>query len=117
MKKELKTIISGLVFILLLAAAVFTLLARYMGAQTEKDVSEMAHVHLEDISELESDRFNAIVHLRFRQIDELLRELARQGAFSEHEKAVAVLRRFAEFQAVENCTLVSASGELETVFG
>ncbi|MBQ4124982.1 MAG: hypothetical protein II595_03390, partial [Desulfovibrio sp.] len=88
-----------------------------MGAQTEKDVSEIAHVHLDDISELESDRFNTIVHLRFRQIDELLRELARHGAFSEHEKAVDVLRRFAEFQAVENCTLVSASGELETVFG
>jgi signal transduction histidine kinase/CheY-like chemotaxis protein len=117
MKKELKTIISGLVFILLLAAAVFALLSRYMGAQTEKDVSEIAHVHLDDISELESDRFNTIVHLRFRQIDELLRELARHGAFSEHEKAVDVLRRFAEFQAVENCTLVSASGELETVFG
>ncbi len=80
MKKEFKPIIGGLIFVLLLATAVFVLLARYMGAQTEKDVSEIAHVHLEDISELESDRFDAIVHLRFRQLDNIMRELSRNGA-------------------------------------
>ncbi len=117
MKKEFKSIIGGLIFVLLLATAVFVLLARYMGAQTEKDVNEIAHVHLKDISELESDRFDAIVHLRFRQLDNIMRELARNGAAGNHANARDVIRHYAEFQSAENCTLISASGEMETVFG
>ena len=117
MKKEYKTLVGGMAFIVLLAIAVFALLARYMNGQTEADVLEIAHVHLQGISELESDRFDAIVHLRFRQIDDLMRELGRHNASGNHDKAVEVLRSFAEFQSVESCTLVSASGEMETVCG
>ncbi|MBR4747436.1 MAG: response regulator [Desulfovibrio sp.] len=117
MKNEFKSIIGGLVFLVLLAVAVFSLLARHMAEQTEADVRRIAHVHLKGICELESDRFDAIVHLRFQQIDALLRELARHGAATDHGKALDVVRRFAEFQSTESCTLISASGEMETVYG
>ena len=80
MKKEIKTLVGGLLFIVLLAIAVFALLARYMNGQTEADVHEIAHVYLQGIAELESDRFDAIVHLRFRQIDDLMRELGKHDA-------------------------------------
>ena len=66
MKNEIKSIIGGLIFLVLLAIAVFTLLARHISDQTETDVRKIAHVHLKGICELESDRFDAIVHLRYQ---------------------------------------------------
>ncbi len=117
MRKEIKVLIGGLLFILLLAVAVFALLASYTTRQTEADVSRIAHVHLQGISELESERFDAIVDLRFRQVDSILRELARHDVATDHDKTAAVLRRFAAFQSAENCSLISDSGETETVYG
>ena len=117
MKKEFKLIILGLCMILLSVAAVFFSLYHLMDKQTEKDVREIGRVFLEEKAHQEANRYEAIKTIRFSQMDSMKEKLNEENNASDAEAVHSTLADAAKFQLLSNCSLVSSSGEIETVFG
>ena len=117
MKKELRIIVGGLLLMLVIASAVFFGLYRFLDVRTEKDVREIARVFLGEIAGQESSRYEAIKAIRYTQIDSMHNELETSGAGNDPAKVKSVLGHSAAFQNLANCTLISASGHMQTCYG
>ena len=117
MKKELKLIIAGLCTILVSIGVVFFFLYRFMEAQTEKDIREIGRVFLEEKARQEANRFEAIKSIRFSQMDSMKESLDEAGEEVDANLIRQALAYAAEFQDLSNCSLISASGEQETIYG
>ena len=116
MKKEVKVIIGGSIFIFLLAFVVFLSLNTFMNAQTEKDVREIGDVYLKGTCDQEVDRYNAVKKIRFSQMDVMKKKVVEKGA-ADAQNVKAVLSDEAQDQNFEGCFLIDAQGNLETVSG
>lgn len=117
MKKEFKLIVTGLCVILVSIGIVFWGLYRYMDTQTEKDVREIGRVFLQEKAHQEAKRFEAIKTIRFSQMDSMKEELDEAGPSADAETLRSVLSYSASFQDLANCSLISASGGMETIYG
>lgn len=117
MKKELKQIITGLICVICFIGAVFFFLYRYMETQTEKDMHEIARVFLENNANQEAQRYEAIMQIRFEQMDSMINELMALGEDADAASIEEALAYSAEFQKLSNCSLVSESGALKNIYG
>ncbi len=117
MKKEMKLIVAGLLATILLAGTVFFCLYRYMEVQTEKDIHEIARVFLESNAIQEAQRYNANKMIRFGQMDSMINELMELGEDADSELIDETLANAAQFQQLANCSLISDSGKIETIYG
>ncbi|MCR4746215.1 MAG: response regulator [Lachnospiraceae bacterium] len=117
MKKEFRVIILGLFVLFVFIGAAFISLNKYMDMQTEKDVSEIAKVFLMEKATQETSRFNALMSIRNSQIISMEENLERIKDKAYTELVAGKLRDAAEFQKLANCSLVSDSGEMETLYG
>ena len=117
MKKEIKLIIAGLCTILVSIGVVFFFLYRFMDQQTERDIREIGRVFLDEKAHQEANRFEAIKSIRFRQMDSMKEKLEENGADADALEVRDSLAYAAEFQDLSNCSLISATGEKETVYG
>ena len=117
MRHDTKVIVGGLLFIFILAIVVFLSLNRYMDMQTEKDVRQIADVYLQGVVDQEADRFESIKSIRFTQLDAMLEEIAALGENPSTDQVNNVINAMGHMQRLENCSLVSASGEIASVYG
>lgn len=117
MKKEYRLIIEGFIFIFILAVITFSTMNRYMDLQTEKDVRTIAQVHLQGVAEQELNRFEAIKAIRFSQMSSMKKEIIDSDTPAAADDVYKKLRHSAEFQNLTNCTLISADGEADSVYG
>ncbi len=117
MKKELKQIITGLLAVIFFTGVVFFCLYRYMDIQAEKDMHEIARVFLENSANQESQRYEAIMLIRFEQMDSMKIRLMELGEDADAETIESTLAYAAKFQDLSNCSLISDSGMVETIYG
>ena len=117
MKKELKQIIAGLCLLLVAVMAVFYGLYRMMDRQTERDVREIGRVFLEEKARQEAHRFEAIKAIRYSQMESMKRELEELDDPDDPRAVHDALVNAAKFQDLSNCSLISSSGKIETVYG
>ncbi len=117
MNKKMGMIVGGLGFLLILSVAVLLGLNIYMDGQTEKDVRNIANVHLEGMTNSEVDRFDSIKDIRFSQIDSMIENVEEMGESVSHEEIKKSMERSANFQDLATCALIADDGTLETIFG
>ena len=115
-KRNFLLILCSVVFLLVLSAVTFLTLDRHMDTETEKDVREIARVHLQGVANEEVNRFNAVKRIRFAQVDDIeaeVRALSAPGA----DAVAEVIRRNAAYQQLVSCVLVSESGRFVDMAG
>ena len=89
--------IGGFLFILALAAVVFTALIRFMSNETERDVSEIAQTYLEAMAREELDGFDMFADFRYSQAA-YIRNLAESaGPNASAEEIARTAERAADF--------------------
>lgn len=115
-KKTFWLILGSVVFLMALAVATFLTLNRYMDGETEKDVQEIARVHLQGVANEEVNRFNAVKKIRFAQVDDIEAEVRAMTA-PDAAAVAETIRRNAAYQQLVSCVLVSESGRFVDVAG
>ncbi|MBQ6206096.1 MAG: hypothetical protein IJK52_03340 [Oscillospiraceae bacterium] len=109
--------IGGFLFILALAAVVFTALIRFMSSETERDVSEIARTYLEAMAREELDGFDMFADFRYSQtayVKSLAEGLGPDASASEIARTA---ERAADFQEMRSCGLIDASGRIAMAQG
>ena len=99
----------GLLFMFLLAVGIFAALNRFMDAETERDIEEIARVHLQGVASEEINHFNAVKQVRFEQMENIRAEIYAMHA-PDAATVARRLRQSAEAQRFVSCVLVSESG-------
>ncbi|MCR5108565.1 MAG: response regulator [Lachnospiraceae bacterium] len=117
MKKELRYIITGFVLVVTIAIVIFLSLYRYMSKQTEKDVRAIAEVHLKGIVNEELDRYSVVKGIRFGQLNALKDEILSADADIGSGKMQEIVEKYASFQDLESCALISEEGSIEVLYG
>ncbi len=117
MKREMKLIITGLLTVIVFTGAVFFFMFRYMDTQTEKDMHEIARVFLENNAHQKAQSYEAIMLIRFEQMDSMVSELMELGEDADAESIESTLAYAARFQQLSNCSVISDSGEIENIYG
>ena len=111
-----KVLVGGAILIFLLTGIVFFCLDYYMSIQTETDVRRIAAVHLEGMMNEELNRFEVIKEIFFRRsygLLEILNDTNVNDRTAIHRKVAA----YSFSQSLPSCSLISASGHIETIFG
>ncbi|MCR4717096.1 MAG: hypothetical protein K5656_07940, partial [Lachnospiraceae bacterium] len=117
MNKNIRIIVVGFLFVFVLSVLVFLGLNHYMDGQTEKDVRDIAQVHLQGMAEEMNDRCEAIKTVRFSQVASLKRSVERLGREPSSDAVKAAVSSAADFQSLTSAVLVSNSGAMWTVVG
>ena len=109
--------VGGFLFILALAAAVFTALIRFMSGETERDVSEIAQTYLEAMAKEELNSFDMFADFRYSQAA-YIRNLAEGlGPEAGAEEITRAAGRAADFQEMPSCGFIDASGRIAMAHG
>ncbi len=117
MKKPIRLIIAGCVFILLVSTLVFVMITRKMDEKTDEDVEKVAVTYIEGVAAQELSHFGDVAKIRFDQIESIRRGMEIQG---ETEDPGIVRERLAYFgwlQEQPAMALLDAEGNYETVYG
>ncbi|MBR4742110.1 MAG: hypothetical protein IK079_04350, partial [Desulfovibrio sp.] len=116
MKYFKKIISGGLTFLFLLTAIVFLALTIYMSKQTERDVSYVANMYMEIITNQKLNRFEIFKDLRFRQSESLANALINLPN-PNSERIASIIEELGQGQDLVSCVLISSTGELEKLSG
>ncbi len=117
MKKEFRLIVASLIFLVTLSLVVFLSLTRYMDGQTTKDVRIIAQVYLQGMAVQEANRFDNIKDIRFSQIDAIKNELKTAAESGNEDSEREIIASAAKHQVLENCSLISEDGTIDTIYG
>ncbi len=117
MKKTIRPIFGGLVFILVLAIVVFTVMNLFMDSKTEKDVHTIAQTYLDGLAQEELYHFQTIAEIRFSQVQYLKNEIQRLQHDRDVKTVNESIRQSASFQDMRSCALISTNGTVQTIFG
>jgi len=117
MKRTSTFIGSGLFFIFFLAVITISLMNRFMNRETEIDVHKIAETYLQGVADAEMAHYETIAELRFDQLDYLQQEILKVKERASKEAVFKVAEEAADFQEMENCSLLFEDGEVLTLCG
>ncbi|MCR4923849.1 MAG: response regulator [Lachnospiraceae bacterium] len=117
MKKDFRNIFVGFALVIALSVVVFLGLFTYMDNQTKKDVRAIAKVHLMGIVNEEVNRFATVTGIRFSEVRALKNEVLELDAELDSDEMRALVNKYADFQNLVACSVISESGEVEKLYG
>ena len=113
----IRRIVVGFLFILTLAVAVFTALTRFMNRETERDVSVIAQTYLEAMAQEELNSFDMFADFRYSQTTYIKNAVDALGPDASVDKITGTARQAADFQEMQSCGFIDASGNITMVQG
>ncbi|MCR5596366.1 MAG: response regulator [Lachnospiraceae bacterium] len=115
MKKPIRIIVGGMIFVFIVAIVVFASMNRYMDNETRKDVQEISDTYLAGVAEEEMYHFESVADIRFHQAQRVLDDAIMAGNDIEVVKRSA--ERNASFQRLTSCAFILEDGTFDAIYG